>query len=154
MTEDDYIPVSLVSGRIYLSTIIKIVATKYDISISELKSSGKRRSCTMARHEICWLARELTKLSFPRIGEIMGGFDHTAIMYGFAKIDQKYKADARFRDYMDGLKAEIMDGALAHSQVTDMEIKREYFALKYPELYKTALERLVNEMEAHDADPQ
>jgi chromosomal replication initiator protein len=44
-----------------------------------------------------YLLREESNISLPRIGETLGGRDHTTVMYGCDKIADLLERDDRFR---------------------------------------------------------
>lgn len=48
------------------------------------------------RFVVWWLARELTRLSYQQIAYLMGGFDHTAVLWGVKQVQRapdKFTAD-------------------------------------------------------------
>jgi chromosomal replication initiator protein len=53
------------------------------------------------RQVVMYLAREELQITLPQIGEVLGGRDHTTVMYGVDKI-----ADAIDKD--DSLRREIL----------------------------------------------
>ena len=68
--------------------IVDIVAGFYNVSVNELKGSGKTASIANARQVAMYLAKELTGESFPHVGKCFNR-KHTTIMYAH----QKVKAD-------------------------------------------------------------
>ena len=68
--------------------IVDIVAGFYNISVDEIRGSGKTASIANARQVAMYLAKELTGESFPQIGKCFNR-KHTTIMYAH----QKVKAD-------------------------------------------------------------
>ncbi|NTV00297.1 MAG: chromosomal replication initiator protein DnaA, partial [Methanoregulaceae archaeon] len=58
--------------------------------------TGRDRSKDVAeeRHMARYLAREETGASLPRIGHLLGGRDHTTVMYGIEKIAAEMGKDA------------------------------------------------------------
>lgn len=65
--------------------IIAEVCLKYGISKQEI--IGHRRTLTLveAKREMCFRLRRETGLSFPRIGMLLGGKDHSTVHYNFYK---------------------------------------------------------------------
>lgn len=68
------------------SLIVAQTSSYFSISIDALKSVDRTRAVTEARQIAMYLCRELTPLSFPQIGEIFGGRDHTTVMHAERKI--------------------------------------------------------------------
>ena len=66
--------------------MLKAVSTYYDVSLEELKRPRRSRSVTVPRQMSMYLSRLLTEASLPKIGEMLGGRDHSTVMHGCAKI--------------------------------------------------------------------
>lgn len=67
--------------------IIREVAEKYDLPAHELIGPWRHKLLCAARHEAMWRCRKETKLSFPQIGALFGGRDHTSIMHAYRKVE-------------------------------------------------------------------
>ena len=50
------------------------------------------------------LIRELTRDSFPEIGQVFGGRDHTTVMHACEKIEELRVSDANIEKYYHSLK--------------------------------------------------
>ncbi len=71
-----------IRGRqISIENIQKIVADYYKIKVSEMYSKKRSRNVARPRQVAMALAKELTQLSLPDIGEAFGGRDHTTVMH-------------------------------------------------------------------------
>jgi chromosomal replication initiator protein len=62
------------------------VAETTGVSITELTGDKRSRPVVEARHIAMYLARELTDASLPKIGERVGGRDHTTVLHAVDKI--------------------------------------------------------------------
>lgn len=78
---------------ITLKDIIAVVAAEYKMSPEHMMERTRRPAVARPRQIVMWIAREYTKLSLPQIGERMGGYDHTTIMYGIKVIQAKMLKD-------------------------------------------------------------
>ena len=67
--------------------VLKAVSAYYDIPVEDLIGPRRSRNITVPRQMIMYLARLLTDTSLPRIGEMLGGRDHTTILHGCNKIE-------------------------------------------------------------------
>jgi chromosomal replication initiator protein len=72
--------------QISIENIQKTVAEYYKIKVSEMYSKKRSRNVARPRQVAMALAKELTHLSLPDIGEAFGGRDHTTVLYACRKI--------------------------------------------------------------------
>lgn len=72
--------------EITIATIMHKTAEYFGISIDDLCGSSRSRALVNARQIAMYLARELTELSLPKIGQQFGGRDHTTVMHAERKI--------------------------------------------------------------------
>jgi chromosomal replication initiator protein len=61
------------------------VAQYYQISVEDVEGNSRERRVVCARQIAIYLARELTEHSFPALGVIFGGRDHSTIMHAYRK---------------------------------------------------------------------
>jgi len=72
--------------QISIENIQKTVADYYKIKVSEMYSKRRSRNVARPRQIAMALAKELTQLSLPDIGEAFGGRDHTTVLHACRKI--------------------------------------------------------------------
>ena len=72
--------------------IIDIVASFYNISVDEIKSTSRSAKTAFARQAAIYLAKEMTGESFPYIGNCFNK-KHTTIMYSHQKVKTDIKTD-------------------------------------------------------------
>ncbi len=72
--------------QISLENIQKTVAEYYKIKVSEMYSKKKSRVVARPRQVAMALAKELTQLSLPDIGDAFGGRDHTTVLHACRRI--------------------------------------------------------------------
>ncbi len=84
--------------KISIDNIQKTVAEFYSIRVSELKSKRRSRQIARPRQIAMSLAKELTSLSLPDIGDAFGGRDHTTVIHAVKKVDELCKSDSRIND--------------------------------------------------------
>jgi chromosomal replication initiator protein len=87
--------------------IQKAVADHYGVKISELRSDRKHKVIAMPRQVAMFLMREMTRCSFPDIGQRFGGRDHTTVMYAVKKIEKNLADDVSLRNTVDALRKKI-----------------------------------------------
>lgn len=69
-----------------IENIQKTVADYYKIKVSEMYSKKRSRNVARPRQIAMALAKELTQLSLPDIGDAFGGRDHTTVLHACRKI--------------------------------------------------------------------
>jgi chromosomal replication initiator protein len=74
--------------------VLNQVAQYYKISIDRLLSLDRSRSVAEPRQIAMFILREDAHTSYPQIGEILGGRDHTTVMYAVEKIKKEITRDA------------------------------------------------------------
>jgi chromosomal replication initiator protein len=85
--------------KLTVEDILSVVARHCRISESDLIGRSRRKEVAYARQVAMYLAREEMNTSLPKIGQALGGRDHTTIMHGIDKIaSQIEKDDALRRD--------------------------------------------------------
>ncbi len=81
------------SRQISIENIQKTVADYYKIKVSEMYSKKRTRIVARPRQMAMAIAKELTSLSLPDIGEAFGGRDHTTVLHGYRKINELRVSD-------------------------------------------------------------
>ncbi len=84
--------------KISIENIQKTVADFYSIRISDFKSKRRTRQIARPRQIAMSLAKELTSLSLPVIGEAFGGRDHTTVIHACKKVFELTKTDSRINE--------------------------------------------------------
>lgn len=83
--------------------IIDTVAMLRNLPRQELIGNGRSVHVVQARHELHAALRDLTHLSFIKIGQIAGGKDHTSIVSSINRVEKLRQADPDFRAANDDL---------------------------------------------------
>jgi chromosomal replication initiator protein len=74
--------------QISIENIQKTVADYYKIKVAEMYSKKRSRTVARPRQVAMALAKELTQLSLPDIGDAFGGRDHTTVLHACRKISE------------------------------------------------------------------
>lgn len=77
---------SLMPVRVTLSEIMQVVCTLTKVSRLEFEGPFRPRHIVRARHIYFYMARHLTRNSFPQIARRCGDRDHTTAMHGYRKV--------------------------------------------------------------------
>ncbi len=85
---------------ISIETIQKTVAEYYKIKLADMHSKKRSRDIARPRQIAMALAKELTQLSLPNIGDAFGGRDHTTVLHACKTIAEMRTTDTVIeRDY-------------------------------------------------------
>ena len=78
--------------------IIKVVADHYNVKQDELFNKKRTQNIAFPRQVAMYLCRELADLSYPRIGELFGGRDHTTVIHAYEKISNFKNSNLAFQN--------------------------------------------------------
>jgi chromosomal replication initiator protein len=86
-------------GDIAPEKIIELVAREWQTSVEALLGRDRSQKIAQPRQVAMYLMRKKTDASLPQIGEVLGGRDHTTVMYAIEKIGNEIetKSDLRKR---------------------------------------------------------
>ena len=90
--------------RVTIQNIQKIVAEYFKMRIADLHSKRRNRQITRPRQMAMALAKELTNMSLPEIGDAFGGRDHTTVLHAQRKVQELVATDARVREDYQNLQ--------------------------------------------------
>ena len=70
--------------------------------VSDLHSRQRTRRVVRPRQIAMALAKELTSMSLPEIGDAFGGRDHTTVMHAQRKVEELVRNDSKTKeDYLN-----------------------------------------------------
>jgi chromosomal replication initiation ATPase DnaA len=77
-------------------SILQAVADEHGVSVGQLEAIDRRKAVSHARFDAMARIRALHRsngepcFSFPQIGALLGGLDHTTIIYGIRRAEQLF----------------------------------------------------------------
>jgi len=89
--------------------LIKVVCDFYNIKESDLFRKTRKINVVKPRQIVMYLLRELTKMSFSSIGEILNNRDHTTIIYSYEKISKELDINVEFSEEIKLLKSKLSE---------------------------------------------
>lgn len=95
--------------EISIESIQKQVADHFKLKVADLKSEKRLKSFVIPRQIAIYLSRELTKASFPEIGEKFGGKDHSTVIYAVNKINAVMKDKPEILDSYEIIKKKLLN---------------------------------------------
>ena len=90
--------------RVTIQNIQKTVAEYFKMRIADLHSKRRNRQITRPRQIAMALAKELTSMSLPEIGDAFGGRDHTTVLHAQRKVQELITTDARVKEDYQNLQ--------------------------------------------------
>ena len=66
--------------------IMEVVSRYYNISVSEILSNRRSKDIIVPRQIAMYLCRYVINMTFPKIGEVFGGKDHTTVIHACNKV--------------------------------------------------------------------
>ncbi|MBK6793432.1 MAG: chromosomal replication initiator protein DnaA [Anaerolineales bacterium] len=95
-------------GDIGADTIVTEVADYYKLTVEKLLGRDRTKEVAHPRQIAMYLLREEAKISFPQIGEVLGGRDHSTVMSAIEKIKTQYdNGEGRVRKDIDSLRHQL-----------------------------------------------
>lgn len=90
-------------GEYNYENIKSVIADFYNISVLDLISKKRTSNIVTPRHICMYLLKNKFNLPYKKIGELMGGKDHSTVMSGCAKIEQDIKTNNETKMAIDTL---------------------------------------------------
>ncbi len=84
-------------GSLEPRQVLMAVANVFGLSPEELLGRSRSRDVALPRQVAMYLMREEVNASLPQIGEVLGGRDHTTVMYACDKVADLIERDDRLR---------------------------------------------------------
>jgi chromosomal replication initiator protein DnaA len=94
---------------ISIYTIIKEVASYFNIDVSALKGKKKTKAISDARNIAIFLCRNMTDYSLTEIGDQFDKRDHSTVLYAINKINDAKIVDSQLSQTIDTIKQIIID---------------------------------------------
>lgn len=88
--------------------VISTVSKFFGISSERILSKDRSRDVALPRQVAMYLMRELGGVSLPKIGEELGGRDHTTVMYACDKVADMIESDDRVRRQVLQLREQLI----------------------------------------------
>lgn len=90
-----------------INEIIEQVSHYYQITSEDIKGKKRTKNIVFPRQVAMYLSRELTELSFPKIGEEFGNKNHTTVIHAYEKIQEEVETDLQVQNEVNQLKQRL-----------------------------------------------
>lgn len=95
------------TARISVETILKSVATIFDVRISDLKGNSREQSLAFARQVAMYLAKELVNEPIVKIAASFGGKTHSTLLHSWKKITHLLESDETLQRQIQMARREL-----------------------------------------------
>jgi chromosomal replication initiator protein len=79
-----------------IDDILEKVCNHYNVSQQHVFSKSRKRDYVMVRQVSMYLAQKYTKMPASRIGQLIGGRDHSTVIHSCSTVEQRLKVDKTF----------------------------------------------------------
>lgn len=83
--------------------ILNTVSAYFQVPVEHILQHDRRKYVVLARMVVFYIAKEKFGMTYPTIGKQLNGRDHTTVMHGYTKINDKIKNDKKFSDQISRL---------------------------------------------------
>ncbi|MBN2549237.1 MAG: chromosomal replication initiator protein DnaA [Anaerolineales bacterium] len=94
-------------SKVQPDEIVRRVADSFGVSVDSLTGHNRSRQIALPRQIAMYLLREEANVSLPQIGVVLGGRDHTTVMYGCDKVADMLERDDRLRRQVIEIKEQL-----------------------------------------------
>ena len=87
--------------------VVRAVSSFYNLKVSELKGGKRDKIFSLPRQILYYILRTEVGTGLAEIGELLGGRDHTTVLYGVRKISDLIGSDEKIRVDIVGIKNQL-----------------------------------------------
>ncbi len=95
--------------QITADEVMKLVSHEYGVRVADITGAKKSRDISLPRQISMYLIRRLTRLSYPEIGRLMGGKDHSTVVKGVKKMNGLMEEDHEFARKLRNVEKKLME---------------------------------------------
>ncbi|GAB4512566.1 MAG: chromosomal replication initiator protein DnaA [Anaerolineae bacterium] len=95
--------------RVSVKLVIDMTAEHFNLKSRDLVGKSRTGRINQARQVAMYLARELTEMSLPQIGDAFGGRSHTTVLHGCNKIQEEMEHDSALEQRVRALYEDIIN---------------------------------------------
>jgi chromosomal replication initiator protein len=78
--------------------IVETVCDYFNVSTTAVSSRSRKREHVMARQVAMYLTQKYTKMPASRIGQLVGGRDHSTVIHSCAQVEKRLTTDNSFNE--------------------------------------------------------
>lgn len=93
------------SKNVSIQNIVKTISDFYEINEESIYEKTRRKEIVRARQLIMYILREDFNISYPLIGQKLGGKDHTTVIHSCLKVKNDLKEDQKLVEDIEQIRA-------------------------------------------------
>ena len=97
-------------GDIAPERILELVAREWQTTVDALLGRDRSQKIAQPRQVAMYLLRKRTDASLPQIGELLGGRDHSTVMYAIEKISNEIETRSDLRRRVGSIEQHLYNG--------------------------------------------
>ena len=97
-----------IKKTISIPEIVKLIADYYHIPDSFIYNKTRRKDVVKPRQIVMYILREDFDISYPMIGDKLGGRDHTTVIHSYEKIKNNLKTDPHLTREIEDVRAMLV----------------------------------------------
>ncbi|MEK7588789.1 MAG: chromosomal replication initiator protein DnaA [Patescibacteria group bacterium] len=87
-----------------IKDVVKVVSDHYSIDEASIYEKTRRKEIVRARQVVMYILREDFNVSYPLIGQKLGGKDHTTVIHSYLKIKEDIKNDPQLSQELEQIR--------------------------------------------------
>ena len=87
-----------------IDDILEKVCKHYGVSQQNVFSKSRKRDYVQVRQISMYLAQKYTKMPASRIGQLIGGRDHSTVLHSCSAVEQRLKVDKAFAEELNSIE--------------------------------------------------
>ena len=90
--------------NVAIKDVVKVVSEHYQLEESSIYEKTRKKEIVKARQVVMYLLREDFNVSYPLIGQKLGGKDHTTVIHSCLKIKNDLKNDPQLLEELEQIR--------------------------------------------------
>lgn len=92
----EFITEPIKKGKFLIKHISNVICKYFELKIEVFQSDSRKREVVMARQLAHYFSKKFTKLSLAKIGDEIGGLDHTTVLHSIKTVKNLCDTDKEY----------------------------------------------------------
>lgn len=88
--------------------LIVLISELFGVSRAEIEGGSRQGALVRARHVLMYLLYNDTSFTYPAIGALIGGRDHTTVIHGVSKITHELETDPELQNLIRHVRSRYL----------------------------------------------